>query len=125
MIKIKRAVVSVSDKTGVAEFASFLSKEHGVELLSTGGTAKLLRDSGIPVKEVADYTGYPEMMDGRVRTLHPKVHGGILNRRTPSDLEIMEKHGIEEIDLVVVSCMVFTTSNFLPRTKFAVWPMKS
>ena len=77
---IKRALISVSDKTGIAEFAKGLSLLN-IEILSTGGTAKLLRDNNIPVTEVSDYTGYPEMMAGRVKTLNPKIHGGILARR--------------------------------------------
>ncbi|MEI6738230.1 MAG: bifunctional phosphoribosylaminoimidazolecarboxamide formyltransferase/IMP cyclohydrolase, partial [Pseudomonadota bacterium] len=80
MIPIKRALISVSDKSGIVPFAKFLSRQ-GVEILSTGGTAKLLADNGLKVIEVGDYTGFPEMMDGRVKTLHPKVHGGILARR--------------------------------------------
>ncbi|MBP8813026.1 MAG: bifunctional phosphoribosylaminoimidazolecarboxamide formyltransferase/IMP cyclohydrolase, partial [Laribacter sp.] len=76
MTKIERALISVSDKTGILEFARGLAA-HGVEILSTGGTAKLLADNNVPVIEVADYTGFPEMLDGRVKTLHPKIHGGI------------------------------------------------
>ena len=77
---IKRALLSVSDKSGLVEFGQFLAG-HGVEILSTGGSAKMLADAGVPVIEVADYTGFPEMMDGRVKTLHPKVHGGLLGLR--------------------------------------------
>lgn len=98
---IRRALLSVSDKTGVVEFAKALS-QRGVELLSTGGTAKLLAESGLKVTEVSDYTGFPEMMDGRVKTLHPKVHGGILGRRGIDDA-IMQQHNIEPIDMVVVN----------------------
>jgi len=105
MTAITRALLSVSDKTGVVEFAQGLA-QVGVELLSTGGTAKLLRDNDLPVIEVGDYTGFPEMMDGRVKTLHPKVHGGILGRRGTDD-EIMDKHGIGRIDLVVVNLYPF------------------
>ena len=87
MNKITRALISVSDKTGIVEFAQALA-DFGVEILSTGGTAKLLAEKKIPVIEVADYTGFPEMLDGRVKTLHPKIHGGILGRRDlPSHLE--------------------------------------
>ena len=82
LVKVKRALLSVSDKAGIVEFAGAL-RNLGVELLSTGGTYRLLKDSGLQVTEVADYTGFPEMMDGRVKTLHPKVHGGILGRRGP------------------------------------------
>ncbi len=102
---IRRALLSVSDKTGIVEFAKALSS-RGVELLSTGGTAKLLADSGLSVTEVSDYTGFPEMMDGRVKTLHPKVHGGILGRRGIDD-EIMQQHDIAPIDMVVVNLYPF------------------
>ncbi|GKX64668.1 bifunctional purine biosynthesis protein PurH [Pragia fontium] len=102
---IRRALLSVSDKTGIVEFAQALS-QRGVKLLSTGGTAKMLADAGLAVTEVSDYTGFPEMMDGRVKTLHPKVHGGILGRRGIDD-EIMAKHAIEPIDMVVVNLYPF------------------
>ena len=107
MAKIEKAVVSVSDKTGVVEFAKALA-EMGVEILSTGGTARALREHGIAVMDVSDYTGFPEMMDGRVKTLHPKVHGGLLGRRdNPKDREEMETHGISRIDMVVVNLYPF------------------
>ena len=107
MKKITRALLSVTDKSGLLEFAQFLA-EHRVEILSTGGTAKMLRDGGVPVTEVSDYTGFPEMLDGRVKTLHPKIHGGILGRRDlPSHLEQMAKHDIKPIDLVVVNLYQF------------------
>ena len=102
---IKRALLSVSDKTGIVEFAKQLAS-RGVELLSTGGTAKLLRDSGLTVKDVSDHTGHPEIMDGRVKTLHPKVHGGILGRRDV-DQAVMETHDIAPIDMVVVNLYPF------------------
>ncbi|WP_445496090.1 bifunctional phosphoribosylaminoimidazolecarboxamide formyltransferase/IMP cyclohydrolase [Photorhabdus sp. SF281] len=102
---IRRALLSVSDKSGIVEFAKALS-QRGVELLSTGGTARLLADSGLKVTEVSDYTGFPEMMDGRVKTLHPKVHGGILGRREQDD-EIMEQYQISPIDMVVVNLYPF------------------
>jgi phosphoribosylaminoimidazolecarboxamide formyltransferase/IMP cyclohydrolase len=102
---ITRALVSVSDKTGVVEFARAL-QARGVEILSTGGTAKLLAESGVAVVEVGSYTGFPEMMDGRVKTLHPKVHGGILGRRGVDDA-VMAQHGIGPIDLVVVNLYPF------------------
>ena len=105
MPSITRALISVSDKTGVVEFAQALANA-GVEILSTGGTAKLLRDSGITCMEVSDYTGFPEMMDGRVKTLHPKIHGGILGRRGTDD-EVMEAHAIGRIDLVAVNLYPF------------------
>ena len=107
MEAIKRALMSVTDKSGLAEFGRFLA-EQGVEILSTGGTAKMLRDSGVPVVEVSDYTGFPEMLDGRVKTLHPKIHGGILGRRDlAAHLEQMARHDIAPIDLVVVNLYQF------------------
>jgi phosphoribosylaminoimidazolecarboxamide formyltransferase/IMP cyclohydrolase len=106
-IKIRRALLSVSDKSGIVELAKALLS-HGVEILSTGGTAKLLQLNGVVVKEVGDYTGFPEMMDGRVKTLHPKVHGGILARRDIAEhVASMEAHGIPPIDMVVVNLYPF------------------
>ena len=102
---IRRALLSVSDKTGIVEFA-FALAERGVDILSTGGTARLLIEQGIRVTEVSDYTGFPEMMDGRVKTLHPKVHGGILGRRGQDD-QVMVQHGIQPIDIVVVNLYPF------------------
>jgi phosphoribosylaminoimidazolecarboxamide formyltransferase/IMP cyclohydrolase len=107
MAKIQRAILSVTDKTGVVDFAKQLSK-MGVELISTGGTAKLLRDSGITVKDISDLTGFPEMLDGRVKTLHPKVHGGILHRReNAAHRTAVAEHGIQPIDMVVVNLYAF------------------
>ena len=107
---IKQALISVSDKTGVLEFAQGLAAQ-GVKLLSTGGTAKMLRDSGLTVTEIGDYTGFPEMLDGRVKTLHPKVHGGILARRDlPEHLATIEQHGIPMIDLVCVNLYPFAAT---------------
>lgn len=104
---IKRALISVSDKTGLIDFARLLELK-GVEILSTGGTAKALREAGIIVKDVSDFTGAPEIMDGRVKTLHPKIHGGILARRdNSSDLAQMKEQGIEPIDLIVVNLYPF------------------
>ena len=104
---IKRALISVSDKQGVVEFALALQK-FGVEILSTGGTAKLFRENNIPVVEVSDYTGFPEMLDGRVKTLHPKVHGGILGRRDLAEhVSAMQQAGIPNIDMVVVNLYPF------------------
>ena len=100
-LPVRRALISVSDKTGILEFARELVN-LGVEILSTGGTFKLLQDNGLPAVEVADYTGFAEMMDGRVKTLHPKIHGGILGRRGIDD-GIMTEHGIKPIDLVAVT----------------------
>ena len=105
MAVIKRALISVSDKTGIIEFSRELAS-RGVEILSTGGTAKLLSDNNIKVIEVSDYTGFPEMMDGRVKTLHPKIHGGLLGRRGIDD-EVMQQSDINPIDLVVVNLYPF------------------
>jgi phosphoribosylaminoimidazolecarboxamide formyltransferase / IMP cyclohydrolase len=105
--RIQRAILSVTDKTGLVDFARKLSA-LGVELVSTGGTAKLLRDSGIKVKDIAELTGFPEMLDGRVKTLHPKVHGGILHRREdPRHVAAVAEHGIAPIDMVVVNLYAF------------------
>jgi len=105
MPKVRRALVSVHDKTGVLEFCRGLSR-LGVAILSTGGTATLLRDGGVPVLDVAEYTGFPEIMDGRVKTLHPKIHGGLLGRRGQDDA-VMRTLGIEPIDLLVVNLYPF------------------
>lgn len=102
---LRRALISVSDKTGIVEFAQALS-HRGVEILSTGGTCRLLREEGVDVIEVSDHTGFPEMMDGRVKTLHPKIHGGILGRRGTDD-DVMAAHNIPPIDLVVVNLYPF------------------
>ena len=106
--KVSRALISVSDKTGIVEFAQALT-EQDVELLSTGGTFRLLSENNIAVTEVSDYTGFPEMMDGRVKTLHPKVHGGILGRRGKDD-EVMAEHGIKPIDMVIVNLYPFAAT---------------
>jgi phosphoribosylaminoimidazolecarboxamide formyltransferase/IMP cyclohydrolase len=105
---VRRALLSVSDKTGIVEFAREL-KERGIELLSTGGTAKLLTSHGIPVKEVAEHTGFPEIMGGRVKTLHPKIHGGLLGRRGV-DEAVMREHNIEPIDLLAVNLYPFAAT---------------
>jgi len=105
--KVTRALISVSNKDGILDFAKGISK-LGIEILSTGGTAKLLRDGGVSVKDVSEFTGFPEMLDGRVKTLHPKVHGGLLGRRSnPEHVKQMKQHGIEPIDLVVVNLYPF------------------
>ncbi|MFA6921299.1 MAG: bifunctional phosphoribosylaminoimidazolecarboxamide formyltransferase/IMP cyclohydrolase, partial [Gallionella sp.] len=110
MATIKQALISVSDKSGVLEFARGLT-DLGVKILSTGGTAKLFTDNGIPCTEVADYTGFPEMLDGRVKTLQPKVHAGILARRDlPEHVATLAKHGIPTIDLVVVNLYPFAAT---------------
>jgi phosphoribosylaminoimidazolecarboxamide formyltransferase/IMP cyclohydrolase len=107
MAKIQRAILSVTDKTGLTEFARKLAA-FGVELVSTGGTAKLLREAGVTVKDISDLTGFPEMLDGRVKTLHPKVHGGILHRRgDASHRAAVAEHGIPAIDMVVVNLYAF------------------
>jgi phosphoribosylaminoimidazolecarboxamide formyltransferase/IMP cyclohydrolase len=105
MMKIKRALVSVSDKTGIVDFCRALTRLE-VDILSTGGTARLLREHAIPVQDVSAYTGFPEIMDGRVKTLHPKIHGALLGRRGPDDA-VMAAHGIEPIDLLVVNLYPF------------------
>src|SRR5215472_3868705 len=116
--RIKRAVLSVTDKTGLPDFARKLSN-LGVELVSTGGTAKLLRQAGIPVKEISEVTGFPEMLDGRVKTLHPKVHGGILHRReNPQDRAALVEHGIQAIDMVVVNLYAFEKTAAQPGVRF-------
>ncbi len=110
MAQIKRALISLSDKTGAVEFARALH-ELGVEILSTGGTAKLLADAEIRVIEVADYTDFPEMLDGRVKTLHPKIHGGILGRRDLDEhVAKMAEHDIGNIDLVCVNLYPFAAT---------------
>lgn len=107
MGKIERAIISVTDKSGIAGFANSLSG-LGVQILSTGGTARALREGGISVTDISDYTGFPEMMDGRVKTLHPKVHGGLLGLRdNPEHVEMMKTHGIKTIDMVVVNLYQF------------------
>ena len=116
--KIQRAILSVTDKTGLLDFARKLSA-LGIELVSTGGTAKLLRDSGITVKDISELTGFPEMLDGRVKTLHPKVHGGILHRREdPKHVAAIAQHGIAPIDMVVVNLYAFEKTAAKPDVKF-------
>lgn len=118
MSKIQRAVLSVTDKTGVVEFARQLA-QMGVELVSTGGTAKALRDAGITVKDISELTGFPEMLDGRVKTLHPKVHGGILHiRNNPQHRAAIAEHGIEPIDMVVVNLYAFENTAAKPGVHF-------
>jgi len=107
MGKINRAVISLSDKTGITDFARSL-QNFGVEILSTGGTAKTLREGGLTILDVSEYTGFPEMLDGRVKTLHPKIHGGLLGvRDNPEHAQKMKDHGIREIDMVVVNLYPF------------------
>src|SRR6476620_10633240 len=116
--KISRALLSVSDKTGLIEFAQGLA-EQGVMLISTGGTAKFLRDAGLTVTDVSEVTGFPEMMDGRVKTLHPKVHGGLLALRDhPEHAAAMAAHDIKPIDLVVINLYPFKTTVERPGVTF-------
>lgn len=119
MAKIQRVLISVTNKAGVVELAQALAA-HGVEILSTGGTAKALAAAGIPIREVSDFTGFPEMLDGRVKTLHPKIHGGILGiRSNPSHGEAMKKHGILPIDMVVVNLYAFEDTVAKPDCSLA------
>ena len=107
IVPVKRALLSVSDKTGLAELGAMLQK-NGVEILSTGGTARALRESGIKIIDVSDYTGFPEMMGGRVKTLHPKIHGGLLALRdAPEHIKAAEGHEIPPIDLLVCNLYPF------------------
>ncbi len=118
MSRIKRAIISVSNKEGIVEFSRTL-ESMGVEILSTGGTARTLREAGISVKEVSEYTGFPEMLDGRVKTLHPKIHGGLLSRRNnQKDMEEIKEHGIEPIDMVVVNLYPFEKTISRPDATF-------
>jgi phosphoribosylaminoimidazolecarboxamide formyltransferase/IMP cyclohydrolase len=107
MSKIQRAIISLSDKSGILEFAKEL-QALGVEILTTGGTAKTLRENGLKIVDISEYTGVPEMLNGRVKTLHPKVHGGILGiRDNPDHVKKLKEHGIKEIDMVVVNLYPF------------------
>jgi phosphoribosylaminoimidazolecarboxamide formyltransferase/IMP cyclohydrolase len=115
MGRVRRALISVSDKSGVVELAKALA-DVNVEILSTGGTARTLREHGIEIVDVSDYTGFPEMLDGRVKTLHPKIHGGILGQReNPHHVETMGKHGINPIDMVVVNLYPFEATVAKPH----------
>ena len=116
LLPVRRALLSVSDKTGLLDLARVLAR-HGVELLSTGGTAKTLRDAGLAVRDVAEVTGFPEMMDGRVKTLHPKVHGGLLGRAGVDDA-VMAEHGIGAIDLLVLNLYPFEAVSANPDSTF-------
>src|SRR5437868_11601624 len=105
--KIRHALISVSDKTGIVEFAREL-RRFDVEIISTGGTARVLREAGVEVRDISDVTGFPEMMDGRIKTLHPRIHGGLLALRDNEEhLAAMREHGIEPIDMVVVNLYPF------------------
>src|SRR5271157_5013019 len=117
---MKLALLSVSDKRGLAEFAASLVKDHGYEILSTGGTARALLEKGLPVTEVGRHTGFPEIMEGRVKTLHPKIHGGLLCRRgSASDLAEAERNGIRLIDLVAVNLYPFEETVAKPGVELA------
>ncbi len=119
LVPVKRALISVSDKTGLKEFATSLVNEFGVELLSTGGTAKFLRDAGLKVKDVSEVTGFPEMMDGRVKTLHPKIHGGLLALRDNSEhVKALKDHQIDTIDLVCINLYPFEATINKPNVTF-------
>ncbi|HSU65356.1 MAG TPA: bifunctional phosphoribosylaminoimidazolecarboxamide formyltransferase/IMP cyclohydrolase [Tepidisphaeraceae bacterium] len=119
LVPIRRALISVSDKTGLAEFASALHEEFEVELISTGGTARFLRELGLPVTDVSAVTGFPEMMDGRVKTLHPKIHGGLLALRdNPQHVAAMEEHDIRPIDLVCINLYPFEQTVARPNVTF-------
>ncbi|MCK6466540.1 MAG: bifunctional phosphoribosylaminoimidazolecarboxamide formyltransferase/IMP cyclohydrolase, partial [Phycisphaerae bacterium] len=112
---MRRALVSVSDKSGIVDFCKTLAR-YGVEILSTGGTAKALRDAGLKVKDVSEHTGFPEMMDGRVKTLHPKIHGGLLALRdNPEHMGKANEHGIGLIDMVVVNLYPFEATVAKPN----------
>src|SRR5512146_867342 len=118
MPRIQRAILSVTDKSGIVEFARGLAAV-GVELVSTGGTARLLRESGVGVKDVSELTGFPEMLDGRVKTLHPRVHGGILHvRGNPEHRAVVAEHGIPAIDMVVVNLYAFEQTAAKPGVGF-------
>jgi phosphoribosylaminoimidazolecarboxamide formyltransferase/IMP cyclohydrolase len=118
-VPVRRALISVSDKTGLLEFARALHEKYNVELLSTGGTAKFLREAKLPVTDVSDVTGFPEMMDGRVKTLHPKVHGGLLAQRdNPEHVAAMKQHGIQPIDLVCINLYPFEKTVQKPGVSF-------
>lgn len=119
MSKMQRALISLTDKSGIEEFAGQL-QDLGIEILSTGGTAKKTRENGIAVKDVAEFTGFPEMLDGRVKTLHPKVHGGILFLRgNASHEEQMAKHGLQQVDLVAVNLYAFDKATSDPNCTVA------
>lgn len=119
MKKIERALISLTDKSGIEGFAMQL-QDMGIEILSTGGTAKKMRENGITVKDVAEFTGFPEMLDGRVKTLHPKVHAGILHQRgNPSHQEQMGAHGLQTIDLIAVNLYAFDKATEDPNCTVA------
>src|SRR3989440_4386874 len=114
---VRRALLSVSDKTGLVDLAREVARRN-IEILSTGGTAQLLTHNGVPVREVAAYTGFPEIMDGRVKTLHPRIHGGLLGRRGVDDA-VMAQHAIAPIDLLVVNLYPFAATVARPGCRYA------
>src|SRR5829696_4724550 len=119
LVPVRRALISVSDKTGLREFATALVNDFKVELISTGGTAKFLRDAGLTVTDVSQVTGFPEMMDGRVKTLHPKIHGGLLALRDNAEhMKSAKQHGIEPIDLVCINLYPFEQTISKPNVTF-------
>ena len=119
MIQVKRALLSVSDKTGLTEFARFLAVDQKVEIISTGGTLRALQDAGVPAIAIKDYTGFPEIMDGRVKTLHPKIHGGLLALRDrPAHVKAMQDNEIPGIDLVCVNLYPFAATVAQPNVSF-------
>jgi phosphoribosylaminoimidazolecarboxamide formyltransferase/IMP cyclohydrolase len=119
MKKVERALISLTDKSGIEDFAKALT-DLGVEILSTGGTAKKMRDEGIKVTDVSEFTGFPEMLDGRVKTLHPMVHGGILNQRENADHQRQcKEHGIRDIDIVAVNLYAFEKTVADPNCSLA------
>src|SRR6266576_3865264 len=119
LVPVRRALLSVSDKSGLAQFARALHDEFKIELISTGGTAKFLRDLGLPVTDVSEVTGFPEMMDGRVKTLHPKIHGGLLALRdNPDHAAAMKQHDIHPIDLVCINLYPFQQTISKPDVTF-------
>ncbi len=119
MQKIERALISLTDKSGIEGFAKELAG-LGIEILSTGGTAKKIRETGVPVMDVSEFTGFPEMLDGRVKTLHPKVHGGILNQRHNEDHQAQCKdHGLKNIDLIAVNLYAFEKTVADPNCSLA------
>src|SRR4029079_3699100 len=118
-VPVRRALISVSDKTGLREFATALVQEFKIQLISTGGTARFLREAGLPVTDVSEVTGFPEMMDGRIKTLHPKVHGGLLALRdNPEHAAAMRQHDIQPIDLVCINLYPFAQTIAKPGVSF-------
>ena len=121
-MKIQKALISVSDKTGIADFAKKLS-DLNIEIISTGGTAQVLKKTGVKVTDISDVTGFPEMLDGRVKTLHPRIHAGILAKRENKDhMETIKKHDIETIDLLVCNLYPFEATIKKPKVTMGLCP---